>query len=615
MKGVTKMKEVPAKEPGPIESWSALIEKTMNGNPFTQAITSPAKDGREDPWTALIDRLWEANPYGKGLPIDLGENLSIFQQIWLDALTNPTRLWALYSELVQQYTELMTAETLQLWGLGQNAKPVIEPQRDDKRFSATDWQQNPVFDALKQSYLLAATTLLKTVSGIESLDKKQQYKLTFYLRQFLDAISPTNFAFTNPQVIHETIATGGQNLVTGMQHLLRDINAGRIKITDTSAFEVGKNLALTPGQVVYRNELIELIQYAPMTEQVYRFPLLIVPPWVNKYYVLDLQPQNSYVRFLLEHGFTVYVISWKNPDASMEHISFDEYVSLGPLTALDVVKEITGSPKVNTAGYCIAGTMLAMVPPYLAAHGDETVNSVMFVVTLPDMEAEVNDLTVFLGGPELRFVERSMKKRAYLDSKSMATMFNFMRANDLVWSNVVNNYLLGNEPPAFDLLYWNNDGTRMARESFMFFLHEICLKNGLTKPGELVVKGVPIDLRNLHQDVYAVGTLQDHIVPWKGAWRITQLVGGSAHFVLGRSGHIAGVANPPNKSRGYWTNDKPVESADKWLEGAEFHEGGWWTDYVEWLKPHSGELVAPPSMGSQAHRPITPAPGTYVLEK
>ena len=609
------MKEVPAKEPGPFESWSALIEKTMNGNPFTQAITSPVKDGREDPWTALIDRLWEANPYGKVLPVDLGEILGIFQKTWLDALTNPTRLWALYSELAQQYTELMTAEALQLWGLGQNAKPVIEPQRDDKRFSATDWQQNPVFDALKQSYLLAATALLKTVSGIESLDKKQQYKLTFSLRQFLDAISPTNFAFTNPQVIHETIASGGQNLVKGMQHLLRDINAGQIKITDTSAFEVGKNLALTPGQVIYRNELIELIQYAPMTEQVYKFPLLIVPPWVNKYYVLDLQPQNSYVRFLLEHGFTVYVISWKNPDASMEHISFDDYVSLGPLTALDVVKEITGSPKVNTAGYCIAGTMLATVPPYLAAHGDETVNSVMFVVTLPDMEAEVNDLTVFLGEPELRFIKRAMRARGYLDSQSTATLFNFMRANDLVWSNVVNNYLLGKEPPAFDLLYWNNDGTRMAREAHMFFLHEICLKNGLTNPGKLVVKGVPIDLRNLRQDVYAVGTLQDHIVPWKAAWRITQLVGGSAHFALGRSGHIAGVANPPNKSKGYWTNDKPVESADKWLEGAEFHEGGWWTDYVEWLKPRSGELVVPPSMGSQVHRPITPAPGTYVLEK
>jgi polyhydroxyalkanoate synthase len=609
------MKEVQAKGPSPLQSWSELIEKTMNGNPVRQAIAGVAQDGKEDPWLALIDRLWEANPYSNLLPIDLGEILSIFQKIWLDALTNPARLLNLYSEFVQKYTQLMAAEALQLWGLGQSSKPVIEPGHDDKRFSAPDWQQNPVFDALKQSYLLVATTLLRTVSGIESLDKKQRNQLTFYLRQFLDAISPTNFAFTNPQVIHETIASGGQNLVKGMQHLLRDISAGEIKITDTSAFEVGKNLAITPGQVVYQNELIELIQYAPVTEQVYKIPLLLVPPWVNKYYILDLQPQNSFVRFLLERGFTVFLISWKNPDASMEHISFDDYVSLGPLAALDVIKEITGSPRVNTVGYCIAGTMLALVPPYLAAKGDETVNSVTFVVTLPDMEAEVNDLTVFLGEQELRFVERQMKARGYLDSQSMSTMFRFMRANDLIWSNVVNNYLLGKEPPAFDLLYWNNDGTRMTRKAHMFFLRDICLKNGLTKHGKLVVKGVPIDLRNLRQDVYAVGTQQDHIVPWKGAWRITQLVGGSAHFVLGRSGHIAGVASPPNKSKGYWTNDKPVESADAWLEGAEFHEGGWWTDWVEWLKPRSGKLVGPPSIGSQAHRPITPAPGTYVLEK
>ncbi len=609
------MKEVPAKEKRPFESWRELIEKTMSTYPSMQAFTRAGQDGKEDPWFTLINQLWEANPYSDLLPKDQGEILDTFQKVWLDTFSNPTRLWGLYSDFVQRYTQVMTSSALKLWGLDKESKPVIEPEHGDNRFSASDWQQNPVFDALKQSYLLTATILLRTISGIESLDKKQRYKLTFYLRQFLDAISPTNFAFTNPQVIHETIASGGQNLVIGMQHLLRDIQAGKIKITDTSAFEVGKNLAITPGQVVYRNELIELIQYAPTTKLVNKFPLLIVPPWVNKYFILDLRPQNSFVRFLVEHGFTVFVISWKNPDASMEHISFDDYVSLGPLIALDVIKEITGSPKVNTIGYCIAGTMLATVPPYLAAKGDETVNSVTFVVTLPDMEAEVNDLTVFLGEPELRLVEQVMKVRGYLDSQSMATLFNFMRANDLVWSNVINNYLLGKEPPAFDLLYWNNDGTRMAREAHMFFLREICLKNGLTKPGKIVVKGVPIDLRNLRQDVYAVGTQQDHIVPWKGAWRITQLVGGSAHFVLGRSGHIAGVANPPDKSKGYWTNDKPVESADMWLEEAEFHEGGWWTDFVEWLQQRSGGLVAPPSMGSKAHLPIVPAPGTYVLEK
>ena len=609
------MKEVQAKEEPPFESWSKLIEKTMSGYPFTQAFTSAARDDKEDPWFALIDRLWDASPTNSLMPMDPGEILDTFEKVWLDALSNPTRLWALYSEFVQNYSQLMMTETLRLWGLDQGSKPVIEPEHGDKRFSAPDWQQNPVFDALKQSYLLAATTLLKNTSGIKGLDEKHRRQLTFFLRQYLDAISPTNFAFTNPQVIHETIASGGQNLVKGMQNLMRDINAGEIKITDTSAFEVGKNLAITPGQVVYRNELIELIQYTPMTEQVYEIPLLFVPPWVNKYYALDLQPQNSFIRFMVERGFIAFVISWKNPDASMEHIGFDDYVSLGPLAALEVVKEITGSPKVNTVGYCIAGEMLATVPPYLAAKGDDTINSVTFVVTVLDLHAEVNDFTAFMGEPALRMAKQQMDVHGYLDSHSMMAAFEIMRANDLIWSNVVNNYLLGKEPPAFDLLYWNNDGTRMTRDAHMFFLREIALENGLAKPNKIVIKGVPISLRNIKQDVYEFGAVQDHIVPWKAAWRTTQLTGGSVRFVLGKSGHIAGVASPPNKAKGYWTNEKHAKTADKWLETAEFHQGTWWTDWVEWLKPRSGELVVPPSIGSQIHPPIVPAPGTYVLEK
>jgi polyhydroxyalkanoate synthase len=609
------MKEVQAKEDFPFESLSKLVEKTMSGYPVTQAFTSAAQDGKEDPWFALIDRLWEANPYSNLMPMDPGEILDTFQKVWLDALSNPTRLWTLYSEFVQNYTQLMMTETLRLWGLDQESKPVIEPEHGDKRFKAPDWQQNPVFDALKQSYLLAATTLLKTASGIEGLDEKHRRQLTFFLRQYLDAISPTNFAFTNPQVIHETIASSGQNLVKGMQNLMRDINAGEIKITDTSAFEVGKNLAITPGQVVYRNELIELIQYSPMTEKVYKIPLLFVPPWVNKYYILDLQPQNSFIRFMVEQGFTAFVISWKNPDASMEHINFDDYVSLGPLAALEVVKEITGSPKVNTVGYCIAGGLLATVPPYLAAKGDETINSVTFVVSALDLHAEVNDFTAFMGEPAVRFAQQQMDVHGYLDSHSMMAAFEIMRANDLIWSNYVNNYLLGKEPAAFDLLYWNNDGTRMTRDAHMFFLREICLENGLAKPNKIAMKDVPINLRKIRQDVYAFGAVQDHIVPWKAAWRTTQLTGGSVRFVLGKSGHIAGAASPPNKSHGYWTNDKHTKSADRWLETAEFHQGGWWLDWVEWIKPRSGELVVPPSMGSKAHPPIIPAPGTYVLEK
>ncbi|MGZ3647027.1 MAG: PHA/PHB synthase family protein [Ktedonobacteraceae bacterium] len=609
------MKEAQAKEERPFESWRELIEKSMSGYTVTQAFPGAARDGKEDPWFALIDRLWDASPSNSLMPLDPGEILDTFWKVWLDALSNPDRLWTLYSEFMQNYTQLMMTETFRLWGLDQESKPVIEPEHGDKRFSAADWQQNPVFDALKQSYLLAATTLLKTASGIKGLDERHHRQLTFFLRQYLDAISPTNFAFTNPQVIHEIIASGGQNLVKGMQNLMRDISAGELKITDTSAFEVGKNLAITPGQVVYRNELIELIQYAPMTEQVYQIPLLFVPPWVNKYYALDLQPDNSFMRFLVERGFSIFMISWKNPDASMEHIGFDDYVSLGPLAALEVVKEITGSPKVNTAGYCIAGEMLATVPPYLAAKGDDTINSVTFVVTVLDLHAEVNDLTAFMGEPAVRVAQQQMDVHGYLDSHSMMAMFEIIRANDLIWSNVINNYLLGKEPPAFDLLYWNNDGTRMTRDAHMFFLREIALENGLAKPNKIVIKGVPINLRTIKQDVYEFGAVQDHIVPWKAAWRTTQLTGGSVRFVLGKSGHIAGVASPPNKAKGYWTNEKHAKTADRWLETAEFHQGTWWTDWVEWLKPRSGEPVAPPSIGSKTHPPIVPAPGTYVLEK
>ena len=612
------MKEVASDGSKVVESWIELADETTAGypaEPIVEGIAEAQHRRKEDPWVTLIDQLWEANPYSNVVPIDFGEILSIFQRVWLDALRNPRRLLGLYSNFMQQYTQVMTTSALKLWGLDKESKPVIEPEPGDKRFSAPDWQQNAVFDALKQSYLLIATTWLRAVEGIEGMDAKQRRKLTFVLRQFLDAISPTNFAFTNPEVIHETIATGGQNLVKGMQHLLRDVAEGEIQITNTSAFQVGKDLAITPGQVVYRNQLIELIQYTPTTEQVHAIPILHMPPWVNKYYLLDLRPQNSMVKFLVDQGFTVFIISWKNPDASMADIGFDDYVSLGPLAAMEAIKQITGSPKVNTAGYCIAGQMLATTLPYLAAKGDETVNSATFVVTLADFHAEINDLMALIDETALRFAERRIQTRGVMGGREMATMFRMLRANDLIWSNVINNYLLGKESPAFDVLFWNNDGTRMTDKAHRFYMRNVCLENGLVKHGALVIKGVPIDARNIRQDVYAVGMEQDHLVPWKAAWRITQLVGGSARFVLSGSGHIAGVLQPPSKGKGYRASDKRAKSASAWLEGAEFHQGGWWADWVEWLKPRSGELVAPPSMGSEAYPPIIPAPGTYVFGK
>jgi len=579
------------------------------------APTGQVGEGEKDPWIALIDQLWQANPYSNLLPIDPAEITRAFQQIWLDALKNPVRAWNNYNDFVQQYTQLMAGTALKFWGGDQHVSPVVEPEKGDKRFSSPDWQQNAIFDALKQSYLLAATTLLKSAEGIEHLDEHQQHKLMFYLRQFLDAISPTNLMFTNPQVIHEAISTGGQNMVKGMEHLLRDFKSGQIKMTDTDAFAPGRNLALTPGQVIYRNKLVELIQYAPATEQVYTIPLLFIPPWINKYYILDMQPQNSFIKFLVDSGFTVFIISWKNPDASMEEITFEDYMTLGPLTALDVVKEITGSQKVNIVGYCIGGTLLAMVLSYLTALGDKTANSATFFVSLLDFR-EVGDTAVFIDEPQVTYIEGQMMERGYLDSRSMASMFNMMRANDLIWSNVVNNYLLGKEPPAFDLLYWNNDGTRMAREAHSFYLRNTYLENNLVKPGKIVLKDVPIDLKRIRQDIYAVGAQQDHIVPWKAAWQISQLVSGKVRFVLGGSGHIAGIINPPSKGKGgYWVSDKPAASADEWLEGAKNQQGSWWTNWLEWLMPRSGELKEPPSLGSKVHPPITPVPGTYVLEK
>jgi polyhydroxyalkanoate synthase len=607
------MAEQLTSEQNPFETWRKLFESTIkaySGEPAGK----PGVDESQDPWITLIDRLWQLNPFHSLVPIDPAEITRAFQQLWLDALRNPARAWSAYADWMQQYTRIMADAMLRYWGDDQKREPVAAPEKGDKRFSAPDWEQNPVFDALKQSYLLAATTLLKTASDIQGLDEKQQRKLVFYMRQFLDAISPTNYAFTNPQVIHEALQSGGRSLVSGTEHLLRDIRNGQLKMTDTGAFAPGRNLALTPGQVIYRNELIELIQYAPATETVFAIPLLFIPPWINKFYILDMQPQNSLIKFLVDQGFTVFMISWKNPDASMEEIEFEDYLTLGPLSALDVIKEITGSPKVNAVGYCIGGTLLAMTLPYLAAQRDKTVNSATFFVSLLDF-SEVGDTSVFIDEPQVTYIEGQMMERGYLDSRSMATMFNMLRANDLIWSNVVNNYLLGKEPPAFDLLYWNNDGTRMTRAAHSFYLRNTYLENNLIKPGKIVLKGVPIDPGKIRQDIYAVGTQQDHIVPWKSAWRISQLVRGPVRFVLGGSGHIAGVINPPAKGKGYWTNDKPVSSADEWFESAEHHAGSWWTDWLEWLRARSGERVALPAMGSQNHPPIVPAPGTYVLEK
>lgn len=575
-----------------------------------------------DPYLGTIHYLWQANPLSELLPIDWVEITRALRVLGMRSLTDPGQATRTAIEFNLR-TATTVGEVWNAWLAGcWNLPPPemhhqIEPAKGDKRFAAPDWQHHPLFRILEQVYLLTSNYLLQQATAAQDLDSDERQRLAFHLGQLIDALSPTNFPTTNPAVLRKIQETGGISLAEGIRNLLNDLQQGRLSMTDTTAFDPGRNLAITPGKVIYRNRLIELIQYEPQTKRTYGVPLLFVPPWINKYYVLDLRPQNSFVRYLVEQGFTVFMISWKNPDASMEDITFENYMADGPLAASDVVREVTGSTTINPVGYCIGGTLLTMTLAYLAAQKDTRFGTATFMVTLQDF-SEVGETAVFIDEPQIEYIERQMLERGYLDSRHMSNMFNLLRSNDLIWNNVVNNYLLGNSPPAFDLLYWNNDGTRMTRDAHSFYLRNTYLENNLIKPNQIVLKGQPIDLRDITQDQYAIGAEKDHIVPWHSAWRITQLTQGHTRFVLASSGHIAGVINPPVKGKGaYWVNESPAPAADaqSWFKQAIRHEGSWWTDWIGWLESHSGQKVAAPTVGSNKYPPLCEAPGTYVLEK
>jgi polyhydroxyalkanoate synthase len=486
----------------------------------------------------------------------------------------------------------------------------------DKRFAAAEWHTNPVYRTLQQIYLLASDWLLQQ-GDAEDMDEAERQRINFHLRQFVDAMSPALMLLSNPVALQKAVETGGVSVAAGAANLFADLKAGRLSMVDTQAFAPGRNLALTPGKVVHRNRLMELIQYTPATKKVHKTPLLVLPPWINKYYILDMQPKNSLVRYLVEQGFTVFLISWKNPDASMDEIGIEDYMDLGPLEASDVVREITGSPTVNAMGYCIGGTLLTMTLATLAAKGDKRFNSASFMVSLQDF-SRVGDTAVFMDEPGVDLIEQQMMERGYLDSREMSNMFNLLRSNDLIWANVVNNYLMGNKPPAFDLLYWNSDGTRMTRAAHSWYLRNTYIENNLVTPGKITLKDEAIDLGSIHQDTYAVGAEKDHIVPWDAAWRITQLFGGDVRFVRASSGHIAGIVNPPGGKGAYWTReagDAPATTPGHWLESATRHEGSWWPNWAAWLSARSGPRSKPPAIGSVNHPPLQDAPGTYVLEK
>ncbi len=565
----------------------------------------------------MADQLWQANPLHRLLPISWGEITKALTTLAARSAADPIHAANAAANLGltiwREAAETWIGSAARWWGLAP-ARP--EAGDTDRRFDAPEWEQHPFFRLLKQSYLALSAYLLQEAER-QAEDAAERQRLVFHLRQFLDAMSPTSFLPTNPAALRKAWETGGGSVADGLRNLLEDLRQGRLSMTDTAAFTPGRNLATTPGKVVYRNRLIELIQYAPTTAQTHAVPLLFIPPWINKFYILDLQPKNSLVHFLLEQGFSVFMISWKNPDAAMEAVTFEDYMTDGPLAASEVVRDITGAERVNPVGYCIGGTLLAMTLAYLAARRDERFGAATFMVSLLDF-SEVGDTAVFIDEPQIAYIEQQMLERGYLDSRHMSTMFNLLRANDLIWSTVINNYLMGNQPPAFDLLYWNNDGTRVARAAHSFYLRNTYLENNLIKPDKISLLGQPIDLGRIRQDVYAVGAEKDHIVPWRAAWRVAPLTSAETRFVLAASGHIAGMINPPSKGKGgYWTNDSlpPPATAEAWMAGAQRHEGSWWIDWAGWLQARSGERRSAPPVGSVAHPPICDAPGTYVLEK
>ncbi|MGB0683529.1 MAG: PHA/PHB synthase family protein [Magnetovibrionaceae bacterium] len=545
-------------------------------------------------------------------PLGIG---SAFME-WSQAMmTNPNKLVEAQMTLWQDYLTLWQSTANRM--MGADSTSVVEPDRGDKRFKDDAWQENEIFNYIKQSYLLTSRWLTSTINDVDGLDDKTAEKVDFYTRQFVDAFSPSNFLMTNPEVLRTTMETGGENLINGLQNMLTDLERGKgqlkISMTDMEAFTIGENIATTPGQVVFRNNLIELIQYTPTTENVAKRPVLFIPPWINKFYILDLRAKNSMVKWLVDQGHTVFLISWVNPDSELAEKTFADYVTEGVLSAVDAIEQTTGEKEINAAGYCIGGTLLATTLAYSAKTGEDRIKSATFFTTMTDFE-EPGELGVFIDDDTIAFLESQMEDTGYLDGSTMAGTFNMMRSNDLVWSFVVNNYLLGKDPFPFDLLYWNSDSTRMPRAMHSYYLRQFYQNNALCKPNVLDMHGVPIDLSEIKVPCYMVSTKDDHIAPWKSTFRATSTFSGPVRFVLAASGHIAGVINPPAAGKYcHWINTRKVKDPDKWLDGAKEADGSWWPDWDGWLKKQGGNKEVPARDPEKGKLPaLEPAPGSYV---
>ncbi len=544
-------------------------------------------------------------------PLNIG---NAFMEMTTRLMANPARMVQAQMGFWQDYMSLWQSTARRMMGM--DTPSIINADPKDKRFKDEAWKENEVFDFIKQSYLLSARYVQDVVTHVDGLEPATAQKIDFYARQFIDAMSPSNFLLTNPEVLRKTAETGGENLIKGLNNLLGDLERGkgslRISMTDMDAFKIGENVAVTPGKVVYQNDLMQLIQYAPTTEKVLKRPLLIIPPWINKFYILDLRARNSFVKWATAQGHTVFIVSWVNPDERLAEKNFEDYMKEGILDALTAIEAATGERAINAIGYCLGGTLLSSTLAWMAAHGDDRIKSATFFVTLMDFR-ESGELNVFIDEEQIKMLEDKMNKRGFLEGSEMATTFNMLRANDLIWSFVVNNYLLGNDPFPFDLLYWNSDSTRMPARMHSFYLRNMYQENLLATAGGISLAGTPIDLGRVTVPAYFVSTREDHIAPWRATYRGTQLLGGPCRFVLAASGHIAGIVNSPDGGKyNHWINEDLPEEPEAWFSGAVEMAGSWWPDWHRWVAAHDKRQVKARTPGDGKLAVIEDAPGAYV---
>jgi poly[(R)-3-hydroxyalkanoate] polymerase subunit PhaC len=558
-------------------------------------------DGKVGPFSAASEMTDAAKLFGE------------IAQAWM---SDPAKLSETHGALVRDFMLLAGATAQRMFGA--EVPPVAEPEPGDNRFKDPEWERNPYFDFWKQAYLITTRWLDDVLDKTEGLDERTRQRAEFYVKQLASALSPSNFPATNPEVLRETLASSGRNLVQGMANLVHDLEKSgdllKISQTDVEAFEVGRNVATAPGKVVFQNDIVQLIQYTPSTPTVHERPLLIVPPWINKFYILDLTPQKSFIRYMVGKGFTVFVVSWVNPDARLAHKTFEDYMTEGLLAATDAVKRETGADAVNVIGYCVGGTLLGTTLAYLAARGEDPFASATFFAAQVDF-TKAGDLLLFIDDTQLKALEEMMAERGYLDGSRMATVFNMLRPKDLIWPYIVNNYMLGKKPFPFDLLFWNQDSTRMTPANHNFYLREFYHENKLAR-GQMTIGGVKLDLAKVKLPIYELCAKEDHIAPAKSVFIGSRLFGGPVTYVLAGSGHIAGVINPPGDKvkYQYWTNDKRAATLEAWFESAEEHPGSWWPHYAEWLAQYSGAKVPARTPGARLGV-IEDAPGSYVKAK